>query len=112
LGLGAFAALDDLKLYFLVFFQGPKPFSLDIAVVDKDIGTVSLGDEAIPLGIAEPLYFTAYSHYQNLQNIFPSSRGAKVVRLKKTRGTAGIPFLLFGKAYGPAVSLTITLNIY
>src|SRR4030042_2130950 len=36
-GLGAFRPARDLKLHLLSFVKGPKTFSLDSRVVDKDI---------------------------------------------------------------------------
>ena len=48
LGLGAFFPLHNFELHFLAFFQGLEPFTFDVAVVDEDIGTVGLGNEAVP----------------------------------------------------------------
>jgi hypothetical protein len=62
LSLGAFAAFDDLELHLLAFFQGPKAFALDVAVVHEDIWAVFLGNKSIAFGITEPLYLSFYWH--------------------------------------------------
>jgi hypothetical protein len=62
LGLGTFAALDDFELYLLIFLQGAETLSLDVTMMHKDIGTISLGDKAVAFGITEPFNLTPYSH--------------------------------------------------
>jgi len=62
LGLGAFGALNHLKLHFLIFGQGAEAFSLNGAVMYKDIRTVIPGNKAISLGIVEPFYSACFLH--------------------------------------------------
>jgi len=98
LGLGAFFPLHYLELHFLAFVQGLETFTFDVAVVHEDIGTVSLGNEAIPLGIAEPLNLASYSHYV-LQK-FPG---------KKIRETTGKAFPFLEKPTGPTIAWVIKI---
>jgi hypothetical protein len=113
LRLRAFAALDYFKFHRLVFFQGPKAFSLDGAVVHKDIGSVFLGNETIALGIAEPLYFTGYSHAKPPE-FTPSSKAGGRRAKKKRDGRYTVPLL--EKPTGPTFRqaccyLQITKNL-
>jgi hypothetical protein len=62
LGLGAFGALDHLKLHFLVFGQGTEAFALYGAVMHEDIGAVIPRDEAIAFGIVKPFYSARFLH--------------------------------------------------
>jgi hypothetical protein len=83
LGLGAFAAFDDLELHLLAFLQGPKTLALDIAVVYEDIGAVFLGNKSIPLGITEPLYLTFSPHSQILQTVLPRQEQNQAFKKKE-----------------------------
>lgn len=56
LSLGTFLALNDNEFNSLPFFQGPVAFARDGTVVNKDIFTLILLDEAKAFGGVEPLH--------------------------------------------------------
>jgi hypothetical protein len=99
LGLGAFFTLDDFELNFLAFFQGLEPFTLDVAVMHENIGTVSLGNESIALGIAEPLNLAFYSH--RVLHRFPGKKKGK---------PTGKAFPLPEKPTGPEIAWCVLFN--
>jgi hypothetical protein len=62
LGLRTSVAFHNFEFDFLAFFQGTKTIPGNIAVMDKDVSAVFLGNKSISLGIAEPFNFASYSH--------------------------------------------------
>jgi hypothetical protein len=86
LGLGAFGALDHLKLHFLVFGQGPETFADDGAVMHEHIRSVGPGDEAEALGVIKPLDFASFLHEQPPAIIIPLKKQAAEQSGKKKIG--------------------------
>jgi hypothetical protein len=64
-GLGAFGAPDNFEFHFLILLKNLKAFHLDGGKMHKNIRTIILGDETIPLGFVEPLNLACYPHEQN-----------------------------------------------
>jgi hypothetical protein len=60
--LGALIPFHNFEFDFLTLFQGAKTLARYVAVMDKDIGPIFLGNKAVPLGIAEPFDLASYSH--------------------------------------------------
>jgi hypothetical protein len=62
LGLRTSVAFHDFEFDLLAFFQGTKTIPRNIAVMDKDVSAIFLGNKAISLGIAEPFNCAFHSH--------------------------------------------------
>jgi hypothetical protein len=60
--LRALFPFHNFEFDFLTLLQGAKAFARNVAVVDKDIRPIFLGNKAISLGIAEPFDLASYSH--------------------------------------------------
>jgi hypothetical protein len=58
----AFGVLGDLELHLLTLAKGLEPLGLDRGMVYEDVRTALAGDEAVALGIAEPLDCTFDRH--------------------------------------------------
>ena len=69
-GLGAFSALSNFEFHFLVLFKNLEAFHLNGGKMHKNIRTVILGDETIPLGLVEPLNLACYPHEQNPRKLW------------------------------------------
>src|SRR5215831_21281365 len=54
-----FLAGADLELHFLSFGERLEPFHTDGGEVDEDVLTAVLFNEAVPLGVIEPLHLTS-----------------------------------------------------
>jgi hypothetical protein len=55
-GLRAFAALDDVELYFVAFFEALVAFALDGTVVNEDVSSIIAAEESVAFCVIEPLY--------------------------------------------------------
>ena len=64
--LRAFGALRDLELNGLSLLQGFKAFRLDRGVMHEHVRTGLPGDEAVALGVVEPLHGSLFPHLSNL----------------------------------------------
>src|SRR5215831_15766294 len=58
-GVEPFLAGADLELHFLSFGERLEPFHTDGGEVDEDVLTAVLLNEAVPLGVIEPLHLTS-----------------------------------------------------
>ena len=56
IGLRTFAALDDVELYFIAFFEGFVAVELNGAIVDEDVRSIVTTEKAIALRVVEPLH--------------------------------------------------------
>jgi len=63
LSLRAFLTLNHLKFHFLVFCQGPKAFTLNGAMMYKDIRAIGPGNKAKSLGVIKPFNRASFLHY-------------------------------------------------
>ena len=96
LGLGAFFSLNHFEFHFLAFFQALEAFTLDVAVVHKDIGAIGLGNKSVAFGITEPLDFASVLSFLSSKNF----------QAKKIGGTTG-KGSPYGTAYRPHFALDI-----
>jgi hypothetical protein len=53
--LWAFLSLNDVKFYFVAFFQTFISIDLDGAVMNKNVRSIVSSDKSVPFGVVEPL---------------------------------------------------------
>lgn len=90
-GLRSFLALDDLKLDGIAFLQGLEAFTLNGRVVNEDVSSALLADEAVTLGIIEPLHFTLQCCHLRSSLMCFGVAGSSVGPKKKKPRIAGDP---------------------
>ena len=56
-GLQTLFARNNVEVDVVAFVQSPEPFALDRTVMDEDVLSGFLGDEAKPVFVIKPLYF-------------------------------------------------------
>ena len=61
IGLRSLLALDDLKFDRVALLQGLEAFTLNGRVMNEDISSAILADEAVTLGVIEPFHFSLKS---------------------------------------------------
>src|SRR5262245_48153161 len=62
LGLQPLRPFDDVKAHSVTFGQGAESLGDDRGMVDEDVRTMLAHDEAVPLGVVEPLHGTLLRH--------------------------------------------------
>jgi hypothetical protein len=77
LGLEAFGAFLDLKLYFRALLQTPVAGHLDCGKMNKDVLAARSLDESIAFRGVKPFNDTLFSHY-NFSYFFPGSPGTSL----------------------------------
>jgi hypothetical protein len=92
-GLQTLFARNNVEVDIVAFVQGPEPFSLDRAVMDEDVLTGFLGDEAKPVFVIKPLYF-ATGHNALSPEI--DARGGRNKK-KDTTGTYVVFFYIWSR---------------
>jgi hypothetical protein len=76
LGLGTFVPFHNIEFDFLTFLQAAKSLARNVAVMDKDISPIFLGNKSVSLGTAEPFDLASYSHETvTSKNLPVSGRG-------------------------------------
>jgi hypothetical protein len=86
LSLKAFLTLGHLKFHFLVFRQGLEAFTLDGAVMHKDIRTILPGYKAVPFRVIKPFNFADFLHVKmNLLKLLPAAKAGTEQSAKKNR---------------------------
>ena len=65
----ALGTVDDLELNPRALFQGPEAFGLDGRMMDENIRSVILLDEAKALGIVEPLHRTFFHFHYSFASV-------------------------------------------
>jgi hypothetical protein len=89
LGLRTLFPFHNFKFDLLTLLQTVKAFTRDIAVMDKDVGPVFLGNKSVSFGIAEPFNLASYSH-GTLTSENPARQDQ--CREKKKGTTESVPF--------------------
>ncbi len=72
-GFGPLLALDELIVDHLTFLEGFVAVSVDAGVMDKDILSLILRDEAEPSAIVEPLYLST-GHNLSFRELAPEAQ--------------------------------------
>ena len=57
IGLWAFLALNNVKFYFVAFFQTLVAIDLNCAVVHKNVRSIVASDKAVPFRVVKPFDF-------------------------------------------------------
>jgi len=90
-------ARNNIEVDVVAFVQGPEAFALDRAVMDEDVLTGFLGDEAKPVFVIKPLYF-ATGH-----NALSPETDARGDRNKKNTTVRTLCLVTSGAAYASII---------
>ena len=76
-GLQTLFARNNVEVDVVAFVQSSEAFSLDRAIVDEDVLTGFLGDEAKPVFVVKPLYFATGHNALSLLKLTRAGTGIK-----------------------------------